>query len=184
MNLTWPIVPKMNSKVQHLIHSVDRADGLKYDRDIGRTYITAYRDRFEVTKKFLHILPAYIAMKYDNETTNAWIDAEYWQKDGDYGVTFHQGHDEAGNYGWNGTWTTQEDAIYNDILQEEMGNTTFNIEGLELLNNPVRASTTTDDLSFASHANFGRPATEEDHDSGAAASTNAAPGVAGSGDTP
>ena len=97
-----------------LFHTVDgAASGI--DAHQGVVYFTAYNDRTKTAEKVVDILPALIEHLYDKDTAKAWFSHVAFDSVGQ--VNFHCDGD--GN--WLGTWSTWEDELNDDIIDEDMG---------------------------------------------------------------
>ena len=81
----------------------------------GVIYFTAYYDRVDIVERLVAILLAFISSRFGTTTTKAWFHPGSLEAIGE--VTF--GHDNEGN--WNGTWSTTEDELAQDILEEDLG---------------------------------------------------------------
>ena len=138
-NLTFPLAPQLNQTVSPLFHSIDEASS---GRDLGaKVYFTAYVDRAPEAAKLIAILPAFVKEMVGDAAAKRWIHHQCEETD----VDFH--YDAEGN--WLGTFTTEDDQIQRDIIDEYMG---FNIQlaNMEMLNGNKRRVLTSDDASMKS----------------------------------
>ena len=111
LSLKYPLVPAPNKTSNALIHTIDWA---ATGQDAGkRVYFTAYEDRIQIVEKIIGILPEFIRFHFNDETMTAWCGHQVELQD----VEFH--HDDEGN--WLGTWTTADDRLQQDLLDEDMG---------------------------------------------------------------
>jgi hypothetical protein len=93
-------------------------------------YLTAYNDRKELAAKVVDILPAYIDHMYGKHLAKAWCHAAALSIIQD--ITFLT--DDDGND--TGEWTTREDDMGVDILNEDMGYK-FDLSNMDLLNDEM-----------------------------------------------
>ena len=162
--LSHPLVPKPNQKKASLIHSIDWATT---GEDAGATvYITAYEDRIHTVQNLVNILPAFIEWYVSKEAAVAWL---IHQTD-DMEVTFHC--DTEGN--WLGGWTTSDDQVQSNIIDEDMGYE-IRIDNMEEVQGNQRRILSAEDASLKSFGLAqGRPALspqpQADEESAAAAS--------------
>ena len=138
-SLTFPLAPKETQKVSPMFHSIDMAAS---GHDMGaKVYFTAYLDRATEAAKLVAILPALVKEMMGEEAANQWIHHQCEETE----VQFH--YDDEGN--WLGTFTTEDDQIQRDILDEYMG---FNIQldNMDLVTGSKRRVLTGDDASLKS----------------------------------
>jgi hypothetical protein len=150
MDTPYPLGAESESDESPMFHSVDYASTFP-DKNEGVVHLTAYNDRSENAEQLVSILPAYINRLLDRQTTDSWFHATAMP------VIDQVNFDEDISGNWLGTWTTEEDNLNMDILNEDMG-VEFSLENLELLTASRQVLKTTDDMSehsFGTH--FGRP---------------------------
>jgi hypothetical protein len=124
LEITSPIVTYKKNPAK-LFFTVDyAASGV--DKDKGAVYLTAYNDRKELAAKVVDILPAFIEHMYGKHLTSKWCHAAAMGIIQD--ITFLT--DDDGND--TGEWTTREDAMGADILNEDMG-VRLDFSSMELL---------------------------------------------------
>ena len=92
-------------------------------------YITAYEDRIHIVEKIVGILPEFIFFHFNEATLTAWCGHQVDLQ----AVDFQ--HDEEGN--WLGTWTTADDKLQQDLLDEDMGYK-LKFDNLQLVENEGR----------------------------------------------
>ena len=115
LKIKWPLGELKKEKTNKtLFFSVDYAPS-GIDRDQGAVYFTAYNDRADIASKLVDILPAFMKMEYGAAQAKEFCDPSAW---GEIHNTEMQ-YDDAGN--WLGEWTTPDDAMGEDILNEDMG---------------------------------------------------------------
>jgi hypothetical protein len=114
LNITFPLVPKKKRNAPKLFFTVDYAASGQ-DKDRGAVYFTAYHDRKELAAKVVDILPAYIEHYHGRDLAKKWCHPASMGIIQD--ITFLV--DEDGND--TGEWTTMEDEMGQDILDEDMG---------------------------------------------------------------
>jgi hypothetical protein len=85
------------------------------NKEKGAVYLTAYHDRKELAAKVVDILPAFIDHYYGRELAKKWCHPSSMSIIHD--ITFLE--DEDGND--LGEWTTVEDDMGQEILDEDMG---------------------------------------------------------------
>ena len=137
--LTYPLAPKENQKVSPMFHSIDMAAS---GHDMGaKVYFTAYLDRATEAMKLVAILPALVKTMVGEDAARQWIHHQCEETE----VQFH--YDDEGN--WLGTFTTEDDKIQRDILDEYMG---FNIQldNMDIVTGSKRRVLTGDDASMKS----------------------------------
>lgn len=113
-DFTFPLCPGDDDKSRALFHSVDYPSSGP-DLDKGIVYFTAYHDQSDLAERLVAILPAYIQGMFSPIAASEWFQPGALSTIGE--VTF--GYDDDGN--WNGTWSTAEDELAQDILDEDMG---------------------------------------------------------------
>jgi hypothetical protein len=124
LEITSPIITTKRNPPK-LFFTVDfAASGA--DRDKGVVYLTAYNDRKELAAKVVDILPAFVEHMYGRDLAKKWCHASALGIIQD--ITFTT--DDDGND--TGEWTTSEDDMGVDILNEDMG-TTLDFSNMELL---------------------------------------------------
>jgi hypothetical protein len=125
LEITSPIITTKKNPPK-LFFTVDfAASGA--DKDKGVVYLTAYNDRKELAAKVVDILPAFIEHMYGKELAKKWCHASALSIIQD--ITFLT--DDDGND--TGEWTTREDDMGVDILNEDMG-VKLDFSNMELLN--------------------------------------------------
>ena len=112
----------VGSPTAALFHSID-VHSSGQDQGKGIVYFTAYHIHADLAESVVAILPALIQDHLDKVATNAWFHYGLLEALGE--VTFH--YDDAGNR--DGTWSTLEDDLAQDILDEEMG-VTFEFDNM------------------------------------------------------
>jgi hypothetical protein len=128
LEITSPIITTRKNPPK-LFFTVDfAASGA--DRDKGVVYLTAYNDRKELAAKVVDILPAYIDHMYGKHLAKTWCHAAALSIIQD--ITFLT--DDDGND--TGEWTTREDDMGVDILNEDMGYK-FDLSNMDLLNDEM-----------------------------------------------
>ena len=112
LSLKYPLVTQPNKTSNALIHTI--LDWAATGQDAGkRVYFMAYEDRIQIVEKIIGILPEFIRFNFNEETMTAWCGHQVELQD----IEFH--HDDEGN--WLGTWTTADDRLQQDLLDEDMG---------------------------------------------------------------
>jgi hypothetical protein len=164
LTLSWPLI-NAGDNPKTLFFSADLAI---YGRNKGTgTYnITAYNDRHSLAAKVVDILVALFAYQHGREAAKHCFHALTLDIINE--VTFNT--DDDGN--WDGTWTSEEDLLFQDLLAEDMG-TDLQIEGIELLetneDRDQRPLLTVDDASHRSYGTaLGRPPAPSQHSGEAA----------------
>ena len=115
LGLTFPLHPPDGEESPRaLFHSVD-IPSHGSDAERGIVYFTVYHDQADVAERLVAILPAYVQTHYNSEAAKQWFQPGALNALGD--VTFSR--DDAGN--WDGTWSTAEDELAQDLLDEDMG---------------------------------------------------------------
>jgi hypothetical protein len=113
LEITSPIIT-IKTNPPKLFFTVDfAASGA--DKDKGVVYLTAYNDRKELAAKVVDILPAFINHMHGRDLAKKWCHASALGIIQD--ITFTT--DDDGND--TGEWTTVEDDMGIDILNEDMG---------------------------------------------------------------
>jgi hypothetical protein len=149
MDTPFPLGAESEADETPMFHSVDYAS-VYPDKNEGIVHLTAYNDRSDSAEQLVAILPAYISRLVGRQITDSWFHATSMPIIDE--VTFDE--DISGN--WLGTWTTEEDNLNMDILNEDMG-VEFSLENMELLRPSSQVLKRTDDMSehsFGTH--FGR----------------------------
>lgn len=127
-------------QTKRLFHSVDVAtSGIFAGMS---TWLTAYEDRSDKAAAFLRILPAWVETFHGPFALKKWLDHQIEPME----VEFH--YDASG--AWDGTWTTSDDKVNMDILNEDVG-IKIDLEGLELVERDQRRILEVDN---ASHMTF------------------------------
>lgn len=152
--LTFPLLPKEGStkKPKLLFHTMDKASSGK-DKVNGVTYFTAYKDRFELADKLVSILPAYIIFRFDHATAKAWFSAQ--AIDDCPSIVWGSSNPDipALSYAeWDGTWQTEEDQQFQDLLDEDIG-IELQLDGLDIVSldeDKTKVIMDNDDQSFVS----------------------------------
>jgi hypothetical protein len=125
LSLTNPISPEEGEATRVLFHSVDRPS-TGNDRDKNAVFFTAYHDQADLAEQIVAILPAYINQFVSKEAAKVWFIQGSLEALNDV----HFQYDDDGN--WLGTWTTEDDALHLDIMNEDMG-IEIEFEGLSTL---------------------------------------------------
>jgi hypothetical protein len=113
LDITNPIVTKKKNPPK-LFFTVDyAASGADKEKEV--VYLTAYHDRKDLATKVVDILPAFIEHNYGRSLVKKWCHPNSLGMIND--ITFLT--DEDGND--TGEWTTDEDEMGQDILDEDMG---------------------------------------------------------------
>jgi hypothetical protein len=136
LDLTFPLVPKQDEEGRPLFHTVDYPSSGP-DKGQGVVYFMAYHDHADVAEQMVAILPAYINQFVDAEATKEWFQPGALQALNDVQFSY----DDDGN--WLGTWTTADDDIHLDIMEEDMG-INMDFEGLTVLEKECVLLTTSD----------------------------------------
>jgi hypothetical protein len=124
LEITSPIITTKTNPPK-LFFTVDfAASGT--DKDNGVVYLTAYNDRKELAAKVVDILPAFIEHMYGRDLAKKWCHASALGIIQD--ITFNT--DDDGND--TGEWTTKEDDMGIEIINEDMG-TKLDFSNLDLL---------------------------------------------------
>jgi hypothetical protein len=113
LGISNPIVTKKKNPPK-LFFTVDYASS-GADKEKQVVYFTAYHDRKELAAKVVDILPAFIEHNYGRSLAKKWCHPNSLGMIAD--ITFLT--DEDGND--TGEWTTEEDEMGQDILDEDMG---------------------------------------------------------------
>ena len=147
--ITYPLCPPQDSTPQKLFHSMDFATSGS-DARSGVVYFTAYKDRADLAERLLDILPAYLVFRMGHTFATKVLHEGKLQE-------CPEVHRDSSDYStWQGTWTTEEDAQLDAILDEDMG-IEICIEGLddvmeaEASQEGPRTFRTTDEMSFNSY---------------------------------
>jgi hypothetical protein len=113
LEISNPIVTKKKNPPK-LFFTVDyAASGADKEKEV--VYLTAYHDRKDLATKVVDILPAFIEHIYGRALVKKWCHPNSLGMIND--ITFLT--DEDGND--TGEWTTEEDEMGQDILDEDMG---------------------------------------------------------------
>jgi hypothetical protein len=113
LDISNPIVTKKKNPPK-LFFTVDYApSGVDKEKEV--VYLTAYHDRKDLAMKVVDILPAFIEHNYGRSLVKKWCHPNSLGMIND--ITFLT--DEDGND--TGEWTTEEDEMGQDILDEDMG---------------------------------------------------------------
>ncbi|CAB9522813.1 hypothetical protein SEMRO_1344_G264690.1 [Seminavis robusta] len=142
LELTFPLIAvdaDDDKQRPSLFHSVDWASaGADAGKDI--IYCTAYMDQADTAGQILQILPAYVEFYLNRQAVTKWFNHQAIDICNE--VTF--GADDEGN--WNGEWETSEDALQEELFEEDMGYD-LQIDGLDIIDDRCNILTT-DDASF------------------------------------
>ena len=111
--LRWPLQSDPADS-ELLIFSADLAVTGR-DRNRGIYNITSYVDRADVTNSIIDILPAYVSFMHGKEAMKTWCTPNV--EDIVDEVTFSSTNPDE----WDGTWSTLEDDMENELLQEDIG---------------------------------------------------------------
>jgi hypothetical protein len=114
LSFTFPLCPSSDEPTRTLFHSVDYPSSGP-DMGKGVVYFTAYHDQSDIGERLVAILPAYIHSQVWEQAAKEWFYPGALKSLGE--VTF--GFDDDGN--WDGSWSTAEDDLAQDILDEDMG---------------------------------------------------------------
>ena len=100
-----------------------------------------HKDRKDLAQSLLHILPSFIKREISDQAMDAWCHHQTELPQ----ITWNA--DENGN--WLGTWSTEDNAVFQDLLNEEM-------EGEIMFDNLAKVERTQRILSAedASHHSF------------------------------
>ncbi|MGL5936570.1 MAG: hypothetical protein ACRCZI_13230, partial [Cetobacterium sp.] len=128
LEVTSPLITN-KSKPPKLFFTIDfAASGA--DKDKGAVYFTAYNDRKDLAAKVVDILPAFIQHMYGKDLVKKWCHSSAMGIIRD--ITFLT--DENGND--TGEWSTKEDEMGMNILNEDMG-VKLDFSNMELLSYDV-----------------------------------------------
>ena len=143
--LTFPLRPTEEQTSEPLLHSVDYATDNK-NAAKGVVYVTAYKDRSELAGKLMEVLPAYLVFAYGRTIANQMVHSSALHEC----PTVDWGTDSLSD--WNGNWQTEEEQQLQVILDEQMGNTEFHIENLDLVSDDNNEHIiTAENQSFATY---------------------------------
>jgi hypothetical protein len=125
LEVTFPLITNKTNPPK-LFFTIDfAASGA--DKDKGVVYLTAYNDQKELAAKVVDILPAFIQHIYGKDLVKKWCHALAMSIIQD--ITFLP--DEEGTN--TGEWSTKEDEMGINILNEDMG-VKLDFSNMELLN--------------------------------------------------
>ena len=155
LDLPYPI-GKSEEIIGELFHTADYAASGDDQRD-HIVYFTAYKDRSSIAERLVAILPAYIKYVMEEAAARAWFHPQACQM-------IHEVEFQTNDDGdWLGTWTTAEDDLNQELLDEDMG-FHLQLEGLDLLQDDEDSGVLlrADNASVASFGTAcGRPGTHE-----------------------
>jgi hypothetical protein len=125
--LELPFPLGSTGKKKKLFHSVDFAWSGQY---AGlKVLATTYLDRVEVASSFLQILPAFVKEFYGEDAVKRW----FHHQDEEIDAKFDYDDSET----WLGTWTTSDDLVNQELLDEFIG-IPFVLENLSILETDTR----------------------------------------------
>ena len=139
MSLRHPLVSTEGLPTKGLIHAVNFSSQGPH---VGSEVLVAvYKDQKELVQSLLHILPSFIKREISDQAMDAWCHHQTELPQ----VTWNT--DKNGN--WLGTWSTGDDTVFRDLLNEEMeGEIMF--DNLEIMERTQRILSAED----ASHHSF------------------------------
>ena len=111
LDVRFPLGSDSSTK---LFFSCDRAVN-SYNLPASTSFFTAYTDRQTAASSLLRILPAYVIFMVDEQAARKWLHPQAIAACRGVELTLS----DTGI--WDGQWSTEEDAIDLDILEEDMG---------------------------------------------------------------
>ena len=113
MTLTYPIVPEEDDdNVREMFESVDYVHQ-GYDK--GNHVFTFYSDLNVEASALLKIFPAFVAFVYGEDAVDKWLQPTAVEDCEGVNFAYYNNDGE-----WNGTWTTRDDKVYKDTMEEKM----------------------------------------------------------------
>ena len=163
MSLRHPLVATAGTPTKGLIHAIDfSSQGSNAGSEV---LVAVHKDRKELVQSLLHILPSFIKREIDDQAMDAWCHHQTELPQ----ITWNA--DKNGN--WLGTWSTEDNTVFQDLLNEEMESEIM-FDNLEIVERTQRILSA-EDASHHSFANSRNSAPSSTVSAGSDVSTTTVP---------